>query len=149
MFPNQYHRLAEEGTQLTCSHPEAVPSALGTRSLSSSHLEPTRVRGLRSYQNQRVRIACLSLDSSSLAGLRFENCEIVGPAVIADLSDVRLSRCTLEDSCAIEVVDRSLVGALRVRRCEFVHCSFADIGFALPPASARWVRACVAFRNHH
>jgi hypothetical protein len=134
---------------LTCSHFEAEPLPFRTRPFSPSNRQPTRAPAPRSYKNQLVRIARLGLDSRSITGLRFENCEIVGPAIISDLVDVRLTSCTLEDSCAVQDVEGPIVGTVTLRGCEFVHCSFADIGFALSPDGARWVRASVARRSDH
>jgi hypothetical protein len=96
-----------------------------------------------------VRIARLSTASTPIEGYRFENCEIVGPAIFSEFSDVVAFSCTLEESCVVVDLPDVMMGTLALRRCEFVHCSFADLGFALPPTQANAILGELARRSDY
>jgi hypothetical protein len=85
----------------------------------------------RSFRNQLVRVTRLAVASLPIQGYRFENCEIVGPAIFSEFSRVTLSSCTFESTVSFVDLPADASGTLRLRRCVFVHCAFADVGFAL------------------
>jgi len=45
------------------------------------------------YRDQSVRLGDLAALEDLLTGLTFENCEIVGPAVVALLGDTKVTDC--------------------------------------------------------
>jgi hypothetical protein len=92
------------------------------------------------YRNQLVRIADHTVVADLIEDLRFENCEIVGPAVLAVLDGNTFNGCGFEgdaDAVIWEVEpDRRVIGAVGLRRVEFYGCSFKRIGLAMTPELA-------------
>lgn len=92
--------------------------------------------GTREYRNQTVRITDLTVTDDLLADLRFENCTIIGPAVLALIDDVVLSNCGFDAPGADAVFwpvapNRQIViGAIGLVRVEFYSCRFMRIGIA-------------------
>jgi len=92
------------------------------------------------YRNQLVRVADLTVVTDTVSNLRFENCQIVGPAVVAFMG-CNIADCsfdvgpgTLESIVWEAKVDMIIIGAVGFMNCEFYGCSFQRIGVALPPA---------------
>ena len=91
------------------------------------------------HHSEVVRFVDLATTSPRVVGHTFENCLIVGPAVIA-LIDSELLGCTLGAETNLEellwIVDPenrpSIVGAVAAEKCRFVQCRFQGIGFAGP-----------------
>jgi len=87
------------------------------------------------YRNQIVRLADLTTTTNTVEGVTFDNCQIVGPAVVF------MDGCTLTgssvqgtfDEVIWEVADErhSIVGAIALRSCTIVNCALREIGFAL------------------
>jgi hypothetical protein len=112
--------------------------------LPSAHQD--RLSPKRSFRHQVVRVARLSVASSPIAEYRFENCEIVGPGIFSEFSQVTLSSCTFESTVCFLDLPPHASGTLRLRRCAFVHCAFADLGFALRAEEKRVLLERVARR---
>lgn len=89
------------------------------------------------YRNTIVRIADLTVMSDILEGVRFEGCQIVGPAVLALMDDNTIAGGTFEapvDHITIPAeTTRPYFGIVGLRRCEFYNCQFTRIGFLAPP----------------
>lgn len=103
--------------------------------------------GTREYRNQVVRLADLTVNTDLLEDLRFENCTIIGPAVIAVLEENTLAHNSFSAPGLNELFwlvppDRpSVVGAIGVRRTEFYSCNFQRVGLAGPPELLEALRA--------
>lgn len=97
------------------------------------------LRGDRTHKNEVVRISELTVNTSMIEDLEFSNCRIIGPAVLAFLSDVTATHCTW-NAPSLEAVfwevppERGpVVGVVGVNRCVFSNCVFENIGVAGPP----------------
>jgi hypothetical protein len=94
--------------------------------------------GNREYRNETVRIAELTVVTDMLDNLRFENCQIIGPAVLVLLDHITMSNCSFDapdpnSMFWIIPPDRpGVVGAVGVVNCEFFSCQFQRVGFAGP-----------------
>lgn len=91
------------------------------------------------YENRVVRVAELTVLKDTVDGAVFQNCQIVGPAVVA-FQGCTLSSCGFDvgagtiDSILWEVRDGSyVVGAVGFVNCEFYGCNFSRIGLAGTP----------------
>ena len=94
------------------------------------------------FRNSHITIAALAADTEILQDMEFTDCVLVGPAVLLMLDDVHIADSSLEgpdlDALFWEIQPgRSrVVGAIAIRNCSFVGCTFQRIGFA-GPASMR------------
>jgi hypothetical protein len=93
--------------------------------------------GDRHYRNQALRVSDLVVTDHIVRGVTFENCVLMGPAVIALLGQGSVTGCNLEGS--LDAVlwpvagDRGeIVGAIGFEDCSLVGCSLRYIGFAVP-----------------
>ena len=97
--------------------------------------------GTREYKNQTVRLADLTVTDDMLEHLRFENCVVIGPAVVAMLTDVALMHCTFDapgaDALVWEIPDQRtvVIGAIGARDVGFYSCRFQRVGFAVTASS--------------
>ena len=96
------------------------------------------LRGDRTFRDEVVRIAELTVNTSLLEDLEFTNCRIIGPAVLALLGGVTIAHCGW-DAPGIDAVfwevppERGVVvGAVGVARCTFSNCRFEGVGIAGP-----------------
>lgn len=97
------------------------------------------------YRSTTLRITELTVTSDLLEGLTFENCQIIGPAVLALLDGNQIVNCGFEgtlEGIIWEVPEsrEQVYGAIGVRNCLFSGCQFTRIGLAAPPAVADQVR---------
>ena len=88
------------------------------------------------YRNTLIRITDLTVNEDVLRGLTFENCQIVGPAVLILLGKTLVQDCNWEATpeSMIWVVedDRdSVTGAIGLEDCEFYGCRFVRAGLAV------------------
>ena len=96
--------------------------------------------GDRQFRNMLVRIAELTVNTNTLQGLTFQNCRIVGPAILIPVGNTRILSSRWEapgiDAIFWEIQpERSqVVGAVVVVDCVFSGCSFSEIGLAGPVA---------------
>lgn len=89
------------------------------------------------YEGGPVRIAGLAENTEILDGFEFENCEIIGPAVIAVLDHNDFINSSFDGDFEallweIPHTRQRVVGAIGVKNCRFVGCKFRRIGFAGP-----------------
>ncbi|MGH9278450.1 MAG: hypothetical protein ACRD12_10160 [Acidimicrobiales bacterium] len=103
----------------------------------------------RTYVDRVVRITELVEVGGVLDGFTFERCHITGPAVIAlDCKGV-MNGCSLgaETSALLWEVPPTrprVTGVLVVRNCNFIGCSFSNVGIAAPPDVAEMIRRHLA-----
>ena len=92
------------------------------------------------YDRRVVYIAelCRGHDLALLANHDFEDCEIIGPAVLLPLDRFQMYDCDLGGS-AMGVLwelppQRSeIIGAIGLKDCSFRNCRFRGVGFAGHP----------------
>jgi hypothetical protein len=95
--------------------------------------------GDRQFRNDVVRIAELTVNTSTIEGYEFSNCRVIGPAILAFLGGVTVSHCTWDapglDAIFWEVprTREFVVGIVGVVDCTFSNCHFELIGIAGPP----------------
>ena len=96
----------------------------------------TPLTGDRTFRNDPVRLADLTVNTPVIEGYEFINCRILGPAVIVPQGDTSIVRCSWDapDFAAIfwEITpDRPyIVGAIAVVNCTFSNCRFEGVGIA-------------------
>ncbi len=92
---------------------------------------------VREYRNQAVRLADLTVTQDVLEHLRFENCMIIGPAILGLLDNLTMIDCGFDapgPEAVLWKVDRDrgpVVGVIAVRDCAFYSCTFQRVGFAV------------------
>lgn len=89
------------------------------------------------YRNQTVRLADLAVITDLLQGVTFENCVIVGPAVIVLMGTTSLSNSSFDGDAEGLLWpfpdDRErLIGAVGLSDCTIVGCRLQRIGLAFP-----------------
>ncbi len=97
--------------------------------------------GTREFRNEVVRIAELTVNTVVLEGLTFQNCRIIGPAVLVPLGSGSMQHCGFDveqggvDAIFWEIPpDREyVVGAVGLINCHFSSCTFVSIGIAGTP----------------
>lgn len=100
---------------------------------------PTALTGDRSFRNDVIRMADLTVSSPVIEGYEFTNCRIIGPAIVV-LTDTDLLSCGWNapglDAIFWEISPgrEYVVGAISVVRCVFSSCSFEGVGIAGPAA---------------
>lgn len=89
-----------------------------------------------SYRSQVIRVADLAVTSHLIAGVTFQDCLILGPAILGLQGSGTLSHCIFEggpEQMFWEVPEGSFrIGAIGLIDCHFVGCRFEGIGFAAP-----------------
>jgi len=96
--------------------------------------------GDRHYRNTTIRISDLVVTTYALEDLIFENCVIMGPAVLLPLEGVAFNECGFDAPGAEWIIWRidpgrpGVTGAIGVNRCEFHSCRFVGIGIATSDA---------------
>lgn len=100
--------------------------------------------GDRHYRNQIVRLTDLTVTSDVIEGVTFENCTLIGPAVI-----VLLGAGTFKDSVFDGDVEALLwplgsrnhvIGAIALVGCTVVGCRLQRVGLAFPEDQEEIVR---------
>ncbi|WP_147381489.1 hypothetical protein [Nocardioides immobilis] len=88
------------------------------------------------YRNQTVRIADLAVTKDLLHGLTFENCQLIGPAVIAPLGTTQMIRCSWDGDFDAFVwpipAERTVIGAIGLADCTLIDCRMTRIGLVVP-----------------
>lgn len=86
----------------------------------------------RYFRDRTIRISDLAGDDDILRDKTFEDCTIIGPAVIAPLGVGLLKDCTFEahpDTFLIPIhTPRGVVGPIGLEGCVFRRCTFRRIG---------------------
>lgn len=85
------------------------------------------------------------MTESTIQDVRFENCTLIGPAVLAGLQDVVMSGCVFEapfDVLFWIVPDSrtAVAGAVGLVRVEFYSCRFQDIGLTVSESNLAGTR---------
>jgi hypothetical protein len=99
---------------------------------------PTPLTGDRTFRNDVVRLADLTVQGITVDGYEFVNCRIMGPAVVV-LQDSSIVSCGWDgpdvNSIFWEVPDTRplVIGAIAVINCTFSNCRFEGVGVAGPP----------------
>lgn len=97
------------------------------------------------YRNQVVRLPDLAVTSDVIVGVTFENCTLVGPAVISLLDAVTMQGCTFDgdpEGVLWPVGERRFViGAIGLQDCMVVGCRLQRIGLAYPAPQEPMLRA--------
>lgn len=90
------------------------------------------------FEGIALRIANLAESTDVLDGFEFRNCTLIGPAVLLALSDIAVVANTFDGDFdallwEIPVTRRRIIGAIGLRNCSFIGCTFQRIGFAGSP----------------
>lgn len=91
----------------------------------------------REFRNEVVRLADLTVNTDKIVKRRFENCQIIGPAVIVPLDGTSISHCSWDapgPDAILWLVPRErsfVIGAIGVIACEFFKCKFVSVGIAV------------------
>lgn len=97
----------------------------------------------RAYRDEEVRLADLAANDDVIAGVTFDNCTLVGPAVVL-LIGGEMKDCVLEgpnDALFWPVGERNLVvGAIGLLDCALRSCRLRRIGIAYSPADEEMYR---------
>ena len=92
--------------------------------------------GDRHYRNTTIRISDLVVTTYGIEDVTFENCVIMGPAVLLPLEGVVFNECGFDAPGAEWIIWRidagrpGVTGAIGLNRCEFHSCRFVGIGIA-------------------
>lgn len=103
--------------------------------------------GNREFHDDVVRMAALTVNTLILEGLTFQNCQIIGPAILVPQGRTSLIHCTWDAPGAdavfweIPVTRRFVVGAVAVLDCTFSACRFLNVGLGGPPELRRMLDA--------
>lgn len=97
---------------------------------------PQPLTGNRTFRDEVVRIAELTVTSHEIRGITFVNCHVMGPAVLL-LAGSSLQHCSFDapiDAIFWEIppTREAVVGGVLMENCEFSQCRFTAIGFAGP-----------------
>ncbi|MEX2621028.1 MAG: hypothetical protein WD250_12520 [Egibacteraceae bacterium] len=100
----------------------------------------------REWRNEPVRLADLTLNTPLIEGRTFENCQIIGPAIIAPLGTTSIAHCTWDgdfDALVWPIAEGrdQVVGAIGALDCSFFRCRFVTVGLAVPASAVEQVRA--------
>jgi hypothetical protein len=116
----------------------SVPYAIWHELARSPQAGPSvhsMVAAAKEYRNDVVRLADLTVNSSTIDGITFVGCQILGPAVLVPISSTIVG-CTWDapDVNALfwEIAsDRPVVvGAIAAVGCTFSSCKFSEVGLA-------------------
>lgn len=96
------------------------------------------------YQWATVRLADLVVTSDEIADATFEDCVIVGPAVVMGFGTA-MTECVwpadpLTVIWPLTPNRPAVLGAIPLVRCRFIRCRFERVGLALDEADAAQLR---------
>lgn len=99
----------------------------------------------RTRRGETLRLADLADERDLLIGWTFDDCTLVGPAVVVLVGDGTLSGCTLRGDPAglfWPLGDRDhVIGAIGLLECTITNCRLERIGIAYPPEQEAAIRA--------
>lgn len=92
------------------------------------------------HHNESVRLLDLvAVDANMTSWLsdhEFTDCEIVGPAVLILAEDVAFRENSMSPAQFWEIrLGRPYTGGIGTRNCQFLRCSFRDVGIAADRAT--------------
>lgn len=95
-----------------------------------------------------VRIADFTVTSPTIEGHTFEDCLLIGPAVLAVTGSSTISDCSFDgeiDALLWELppTRASIIGAIEARDCVFLRCRFQQIGFTGPTEFVEMFRSAL------
>lgn len=98
----------------------------------------------RIYRDQTVRLSDLVALEDVIEGYTFENCEILGPAVVILLGNTLLDQChwTGDPDAVIWPAHgrTAVVGAIGLQDCVITGCQFYRVGVLVPDEQMAMVR---------
>lgn len=92
--------------------------------------------GDRTYRNHTLRLADLTVTDDIISAVTFENCTLVGPAVVIFLGGTLTGSAFEGDATGLlwPLGDRDhVIGAVAFKDCTIVSCRFQRVGVAYPP----------------
>jgi hypothetical protein len=97
------------------------------------------------YREQSVRLSDLAITDDVLERLTFENCDIVGPAVVVLLGDTRVADCRWTGDADAVLWPahgrQQVVGAIGLRNCLVTGCRFHRVGILVADDQLPAIRA--------
>lgn len=88
--------------------------------------------GGRYFRDQTIRIADLAREEDIISGRTFEDCTILGPAVLGRLGTTLFHECFFDsnvDTLLIQLAsEQRVIGPIGVEHCTFRRCRFRRIG---------------------
>lgn len=101
--------------------------------------------GDRHYRNQVVRLTDLTVTQDVIEGVTFENCTLVGPAVILLMGTGTLDGCKWDGSPEAMLWPleqrREIIGAIALVDCSLIQCRMQRIGLAYTPEQWETLKA--------
>lgn len=102
--------------------------------------------GDKSYRNMVVRITDLTVNEDIIRDVTFENCQLIGPAILAPLGATSIMHCGFDGDAdaliwSIPSDRTAVIGAIGAEDCTFSGCRFTRIGLAVPAGQVAGVRA--------
>ena len=98
----------------------------------------------RVYRNQSVQLTNLAALEDLIDGYTFENCEIVGPAVVVLLGQTRVTGCHWAGDADAIIWPahgrEQVVGAIGLKDCVLTDCELFRIGILVPDEQMGAVR---------
>lgn len=96
-----------------------------------------------------IRLAELTVTSSVVRDQHFEDCLILGPAIVALTGNGTLDNCSFEGDAdailwEISPTRPAVIGVIELANCDFHRCKFQGVGFAGPAEFVQKFRANVA-----
>lgn len=94
----------------------------------------------REFRNEAVRLADLTVNTDRITGVSFENCQILGPAVILPVQNTQISYSGFDgpdpDSLFWVIPDsrQYVIGAVILIGCRIFQCRFVNVGVAVRQA---------------
>ena len=87
-----------------------------------------------------MRISDLVITSDFVSDTDFENCQIVGPAVVVLLGEGTIAESTFIGNpdamlWPVPPARQEVIGVIPITNCNFVRCRFEKIGIAGPEAA--------------
>lgn len=97
------------------------------------------------YRNTVLKLPDLTVTEDVLDGITFENCHLVGPAVLIPLGQTEITGCSFDgelDAVLWPIDDGrpAVTGAIGLNACRLVGCRLTRLGLAVPRAKLDDIR---------